>query len=255
MPDEARLKSSAPGSNIQVHKMRREPSSSRPAKLEEPHHYVRLCLRRFETLLQVLGVWAVLLHYGARTVTSRLRWEVGLTVCVGMLLLTLSPWVRYRLIGRASFLRQHWAVLAVGGVWLLGACVIAVQGASAWEWGTVVRSRANSLLIWSECLILLRCGLGLLDLLRTTALVGWSPAFMLAATFFATIAVGTLLLTLPVSRASAVADATPINPYLAAVFTATSATCVTGLVVVDTGTYWSRTGQIIILCLDRKSVV
>jgi trk system potassium uptake protein TrkH len=36
---------------------------------------------------------------------------------------------------------------------------------------------------------------------------------------------------------------------LTALFTATSATCVTGLVVVDTGTYWSLFGQIVILLL------
>ena len=34
-----------------------------------------------------------------------------------------------------------------------------------------------------------------------------------------------------------------------AIFTATSATCVTGLVVQDTGTYWSLFGQIVIIAL------
>ncbi|MCA9115961.1 MAG: potassium-transporting ATPase subunit KdpA, partial [Planctomycetaceae bacterium] len=41
----------------------------------------------------------------------------------------------------------------------------------------------------------------------------------------------------------------PGAPLLVALFTSTSAACVTGLVVVPTGTYWSRTGQTIILCL------
>jgi trk system potassium uptake protein TrkH len=40
----------------------------------------------------------------------------------------------------------------------------------------------------------------------------------------------------------------PIS-WVDAIFTATSATCVTGLVVVDTGTFFSKIGQIIILCL------
>lgn len=37
--------------------------------------------------------------------------------------------------------------------------------------------------------------------------------------------------------------------FIDALFTATSAVCVTGLVVVDTGTYWSTFGQIVILAL------
>ena len=39
------------------------------------------------------------------------------------------------------------------------------------------------------------------------------------------------------------------TPALEALFTATSAVCVTGLVVVDTGTYWSGFGQVVILVL------
>ena len=70
------------------------------------------------------------------------------------------------------------------------------------------------------------------------------PGQVLVAAFAATIAVGTLLLMLPVARAgSGGADA------VTALFTSTSAVCVTGLVVVDTETYWSGTGHVIILLL------
>ena len=58
------------------------------------------------------------------------------------------------------------------------------------------------------------------------------------------ILVGTVLLTLPMSSA----DGGWTEP-LTAFFTATSAVCVTGLVLVDTGTYWSPIGQAIILGL------
>lgn len=58
------------------------------------------------------------------------------------------------------------------------------------------------------------------------------------------ILIGTLLLITPLSS-SGWKWTNPIK----ALFTATSATCVTGLVVVDTGTYWSIFGQIIILIL------
>lgn len=64
------------------------------------------------------------------------------------------------------------------------------------------------------------------------------------AAFAAAGAVGTLLLMLPVSRAGE--DGAP---FVTAVFTATSAVCVTGLIAVDTATYWSTTGQVVILSL------
>jgi trk system potassium uptake protein len=56
--------------------------------------------------------------------------------------------------------------------------------------------------------------------------------------------VGTLLLLLPVSRAG---DGGA--PLVTALFTATSAVCVTGLVTVDTATYWTPVGQGVILAL------
>jgi len=62
--------------------------------------------------------------------------------------------------------------------------------------------------------------------------------------FIAVILAGTVLLTLPFSSA----NGTWINP-LVALFTSTSAVCVTGLAVVDTGTFFSFWGQLIIALL------
>jgi trk system potassium uptake protein TrkH len=62
--------------------------------------------------------------------------------------------------------------------------------------------------------------------------------------FVLLIAIGTALLALP--AASAAGEWTPL---LDALFTATSAVCLTGLVVVDTGNYWSGFGQAVILAL------
>lgn len=58
------------------------------------------------------------------------------------------------------------------------------------------------------------------------------------------ILLGGLLLTLPAATRSGVSTS-----FLDAVFTATSATCVTGLVRFDTYTYWSLFGQLVILAL------
>jgi trk system potassium uptake protein TrkH len=70
------------------------------------------------------------------------------------------------------------------------------------------------------------------------------PARLVPIAFLAAILVGTALLMLPVAR---VAEGGA--PFLTALFTATSAVCVTGLIVVDTPTYWTGFGQGVILLL------
>lgn len=62
--------------------------------------------------------------------------------------------------------------------------------------------------------------------------------------FSGVILLGTLLLMLPVSSRQGAAV-----PFLDALFTSTSAVCVTGLVLHDTATYWSAFGQAVILLL------
>ncbi len=71
-----------------------------------------------------------------------------------------------------------------------------------------------------------------------------SPAKVLALGFATVILTGALLLSLPIASASGEASS-----FLTALFTATSAICVTGLVVVDTATQWSIWGQLVILTL------
>ena len=71
-----------------------------------------------------------------------------------------------------------------------------------------------------------------------------STTQIIMLSFLAVIALGSLLLALPVSAA----DGQPV-PYLDALFTATTATCVTGLVTLTTATAWSTFGQAVILVL------
>ena len=70
------------------------------------------------------------------------------------------------------------------------------------------------------------------------------PATIIVLSFLAVIAVGTLLLSLPISSTG-----NHFTNPLVSLFTATSATCVTGLIVVDTGSYWNTFGQIVILIM------
>lgn len=67
---------------------------------------------------------------------------------------------------------------------------------------------------------------------------------VIALGFLLMILVGAVLLSLPVSSASHTH-----TPFFDCLFTSASASCVTGLVVADTGTHWSLFGQIVLLVL------
>ncbi|GAA0181905.1 TrkH family potassium uptake protein [Clostridium sediminicola] len=70
------------------------------------------------------------------------------------------------------------------------------------------------------------------------------PAQILAIGFATVILIGTILLSLPVSSASGKA-----TPLVDAIFTSTSAVCVTGLVTLNTAEYWSYFGKTVIIIL------
>lgn len=72
----------------------------------------------------------------------------------------------------------------------------------------------------------------------------FTPVQTLAVGFAVVIFIGAVLLTLPISSASGT-----FTPFIDSLFTATSATCVTGLVTLDTGTHWSYFGKTVIILL------
>ncbi len=72
-----------------------------------------------------------------------------------------------------------------------------------------------------------------------------TPAQLVLGSFALALALGTLLLMLPVMAAR---GTEPVG-FVDALFTATSAICVTGLVTVDTATRWSLLGQVTIVLL------
>ena len=70
------------------------------------------------------------------------------------------------------------------------------------------------------------------------------PTQVMVIGFGLVILLGALILNLPISSRSGESVG-----FLNALFTSTSAVCVTGLIVVDTSTYWSEFGQFIIITL------
>jgi trk system potassium uptake protein TrkH len=83
-----------------------------------------------------------------------------------------------------------------------------------------------------------------LKYLRIFSRLKLAPAQILALGFAGVIILGALLLSLPVASK----DGHSLR-FIDAFFTATSAVCVTGLVVVDTGTHFTRFGQFVIISL------
>lgn len=71
-----------------------------------------------------------------------------------------------------------------------------------------------------------------------------SPFRVIILGFLFVILMGSLVLMLPVSTQEGVS-----TPFLQALFTSTSAVCVTGLVIHDTASYWSGFGQLVIILL------
>ncbi len=84
--------------------------------------------------------------------------------------------------------------------------------------------------------IIIKMVRGMLNTLTSTQMV--------ALGFLCVILVGAFVLTTPAATRDGIS-----TPFIDALFTATSATCVTGLVVVDTFTYWSALGQVVIMLL------
>ncbi len=79
---------------------------------------------------------------------------------------------------------------------------------------------------------------------RTTRFGRLSTNLMISLIFLIIILLGTILLLLPAASRSGTSCG-----WMTALFTATSATCVTGLSLVDTYTQWSPFGQIVLVCL------
>jgi trk system potassium uptake protein len=83
-----------------------------------------------------------------------------------------------------------------------------------------------------------------MNVMKNPLQMKFTPPQILVSGFAVIIFIGAILLSLPFSTKTGLG-----TPFLDAFFTATSATCVTGLVVVDTGTHFNVFGQMVILTL------
>jgi len=184
----------------------------------------------------VLAVGSLAIEYGFRVTaeTRRVLHIVEMLALAGLLLEPLLALLLAR--RRVEVLRARWFHFALAGAYTLAVGVL--YASKAPEAGVWCRRAAQMTIVLS---LLLR----LVELNRFLATLRVRPALLFVGSFLTLIAVGTGLLLLPV----ATAPGQPDTSFTDALFTATSGVCVTGLIVVDTGTHWSPLGRYVILSL------
>lgn len=140
--------------------------------------------------------------------------------------------------------RQGWSALLVNGSLLL---LLALEPLAVARFGRMWPDASPErwpviYLTTLHVTVLALLGHRLLHLNQMLAFVRVSPRAILIGSYLALIAIGTVLLKFPKATTE------PIR-WLDALFTSTSAVCVTGLIVVDTATVFTTTGQAIVLGL------
>ncbi len=150
---------------------------------------------------------------------------------------------------RLAALRVRWHEFALLAVFSLGVLALAYFGTEenlSSVLGMVhMRSAAKLMLALVQVFLLVNVTLRTLQAQERFISSKIPAEYLLVGSFALLILFGTLLLMLPGSRS---VGAEPLS-FLDALFTSTSASCVTGLVVRDTGTDFSLLGQLVILTL------
>ena len=205
-----------------------------------------------EVIAQFIGVTAAILRHGLRDLTTPLSYELGGLVVLSLVTLTSMIVLRDRAsLTRDSFRQRYRFRFTLCTIWIAicGAILLFGPTLLGLPAGT---TRFSAILAWSDIVILLRAAAATIGATRGVTAGTFSPAMLLIGTFAILITVGTMLLMLPKCRATDAPELPFFDRLRIAAFTSTSASCVTGLIVVPTGgedRYWSRAGQTVILCL------
>jgi trk system potassium uptake protein TrkH len=201
-----------------------------------------------ERLVAAFTLLTLALGHGVQRLEAQLSLELGVFVAGVMGLLTAGFLWRAWLSGDVrTFLVERPTQTIVHTLWLALAPLVAEAGVPGLA---PAGQPLTALLRWTELMFWLRTVAVALRIIRQIAAARANPAVVFVASYVVLIAMGTLLLALPVARQQPADAAEEVHaPLLVALFTATSASCVTGLIVVPTPTYWSQTGQLVILGL------
>ncbi|MCB9936038.1 MAG: Trk family potassium uptake protein [Planctomycetes bacterium] len=195
------------------------------------------------TITAVVALASFLLYHGKAFPDSWTPWITVLQALCLILLIgeTLGVYIASRT------LAEGWRQAPTDTLGLLVGLLMGLGLFLASHWASGVLTEADT---FNAFALLTQAGLGAFVTIRLlrffsilTRLIQ-SPLLVFTGSFGGLILLGTGLLLLPGAH-------TPGHEigFLDAFFTATSATCVTGLVVVDTGAAWTRFGQLVILAL------
>lgn len=198
-------------------------------------------LGRIELAALIAGLLAIVMDSGFGTTPLQ---QTGLSGVVITALVTVSILRAVRLaltLQKGRLLNSFYsAKLLLPVIWLVG-LLLCVTG--------MVSSDEGSALAWAHICHGLISIAALLGGCRRLAAQTHNSAILLVASFLVVILAGTLLLRLPVCRSPAADGSPQTAEWNVALFTATSASCVTGLIVEPTGSYWSATGHAVIFAL------
>lgn len=207
-------------------------------------------LKRLELCTVVMACSAMVVRHGLRPEHGNEHLELGAISLLGMGVLTGFLVARYRWsLASTSFMKRHLPYIAACVLWCVGVVGVLIVGPKIPDWTGQPLTRMGALVWLSEFLLAVYTLVGTVTLIQRAASAVQNPALLLAASFLLLITVGTLLLMLPRSRRQVDPEQTVAAPFSTALFTATSASCVTGLIVEPTGSYWSETGHAVILFL------
>ncbi|MFG0336197.1 MAG: hypothetical protein ACF8TS_22800, partial [Maioricimonas sp. JB049] len=214
------------------------------------HPHRTQALRWADVVAQVIGASSVAVSHGLRNVEAH-PWAFELIAVLAMASVTTGLMSRYRWsLRRPSFFSRHRPEVIASALWTAGVVLAVIFGPLLPFGGSINNSRWFAITRLSEFLIVAYALAGAIRGIRRMAARGTNPARLLVGSFVVLVAVGTAALMLPRARQETAGDPDPGGaPFLIALFTATSASCVTGLTVVDTRTYWSGFGQTVILVL------
>lgn len=222
--------------------LRQPPDSLHPDRVQQ---FVRL-----EWISSGLAVLTMIVRHGLNHDGNHDSLALGTVPFLALSLCTVSLICRYRWsLTRVTFRRVNLFEGLAVAAWLIGLVLILLLGPRLDEWIARDLDRATAVVWWSELVMAVLFLVGIVVAVQHSTTLIRSPALLLVLSFALLICVGTLMLMLPRSRTQPDPDMPISAPFTVALFTSTSASCVTGLVVVPTGSYWSSFGQSVILCL------
>jgi len=215
-----------------------EPASTLPP--HKPHDSAILALNVVLALTAMAAVATLVLEYGGFDLTRQFHYALRVCQTIVVAIFVLDRLARMMLARRRfQYIRENWIDFAVMGT-ALAAVLIGVQ----FE-GRIASAGALYVII-TQGYILVALLLRAVSVNMRFAGSGIRPPLLLVGSFAFLALSGSGLLMLPVAVHEAYYEAWH---YPEALFTAVSATCVTGLIVVDTGQHFTPFGQAVILAL------